>query len=105
VEIIPRGVRAALGHRIPKLGHRQTLSEPGVVESALDEEMVARVLAQRLYEREARGEARGEATGMEKMIIAAFRSNAAPEVIETMQKDAGVTDAQIAKLRKQALAH
>ena len=38
----------------------------------------------------------------EKMIIAAFQNNFQPEVIETTKKTAGITDARLAELRKQA---
>jgi len=47
-------------------------------------------------------ERRGEITGMEKMIITAFQSNAPFEIIKAMQKNAGITDAQLNKLKIQA---
>ncbi|MCL2572795.1 MAG: Rpn family recombination-promoting nuclease/putative transposase [Defluviitaleaceae bacterium] len=49
-------------------------------------------------------ERRGRATGMEEMIILAFQSNAASEVIETMRKGAGITNARLAELKKLAKA-
>jgi hypothetical protein len=49
-----------------------------------------------------RREQKREATGMEKMIVMALQSNATTNVIETMQKGAGITDARLAELRKQA---
>ena len=39
---------------------------------------------------------------MLKMLILALKSNAAPNVIEAMQKGAGITDSRLAELRKQA---
>jgi hypothetical protein len=39
---------------------------------------------------------------MEKMIMVALQSNAPTNVIETMQKGAGITDAKLAELKKQA---
>ena len=47
-------------------------------------------------------ERRGRATGMEEMIILAFQGNATPEVIETMRKGAGITNARLAELMKLA---
>jgi hypothetical protein len=47
-------------------------------------------------------EQKGEAVGMEKMIIAAFQSNAAHEVIETMRTISGITEARLAELKEQA---
>ena len=43
-----------------------------------------------------------EATGMEKMIIAAFQNNVQLEAIESMRNTAGITDARLAELKKQA---
>jgi len=39
---------------------------------------------------------------MEEMIVTAIQNNAQPELIETMRKTAGITDARLAELRKQA---
>jgi len=70
--------------------------------------------AQALYNAERRGREQGieegreqgiglgEAKGIEKMIILAFQSNFTEEVIETMQKEAGITDARLAELKEQA---
>ena len=38
----------------------------------------------------------------EEMLIMALKSNATPNVIETMQKGAGITDSRLAELKKQA---
>ena len=43
-----------------------------------------------------------EAVGMEKMIIAAYRSNATHEVIETMREASGITEDRLSILKKQA---
>ena len=40
---------------------------------------------------------------MEKMVVMAIQSNATPDVISTMQKGAGITDARLAELKKQVL--
>lgn len=45
---------------------------------------------------------KGEAAGMEKMIITAIKVNAPAAVIEDMRKGAGITEARLAELRKQA---
>ena len=45
---------------------------------------------------------KGEAEGMEKMLIAAFQSNAAHDVIETMRQISGITGTRLAELRKLA---
>ena len=58
--------------------------------------------AQAIGNAERRGEARGEVTGMEKMIITALKSSAPYEIILAMQKNAGITDAQLKSLQKQA---
>jgi hypothetical protein len=47
-----------------------------------------------------RQEQKGIEKGMEKMIIMALQNNAPYEVIDAMQKTAGITDARIAELKK-----
>jgi predicted transposase/invertase (TIGR01784 family) len=49
-------------------------------------------------------EQKSKAVGMEEMIITAFQANAASEVIEAMQQNAGITEARLAELKKQAQA-
>ena len=41
--------------------------------------------------------------GMEKMIVAALQSNAPPDVIESMQAGAGITNARLIELKEQAI--
>ena len=48
-----------------------------------------------------RQQQKAAAVCMEKMIITAFQSNATPEVIEAMCKNAGMTESRLAKLKKQ----
>ena len=43
-----------------------------------------------------------EKKAKEEMIIMALKCNAAPDVIETMQKGAGITDSRLAELKLEA---
>ena len=43
----------------------------------------------------------GEAVGMEKMIITALQDNASQSLIESMRKNAGITESRLGELKKQ----
>ena len=55
-----------------------------------------------IIRREQRAAAAREAAGMEKMILTAIQNNAPSELIEAMRKNAGIAEARLAELRKQA---
>ena len=48
------------------------------------------------------GEQRGAITGMEQMLLSAFKNNFSPSEIEVMQKTAGISDSRLNELREQA---
>ena len=79
-------------------GVRKTVARNDVVNDTLNRQ--GELLQLQNYFR--KREQKSEATGMEKMIITAFQTNAPTEVVEAMKKNAGITDARLAELRKQA---
>jgi len=85
-------------------GVRKTVSRNDVVNDTLNRAGELLQLQNYFRKREQKAAISAEATGMEKMIIAAIQGNFQPEAIEVMKKTAGVTDARLAELRKQAQA-
>jgi len=83
-------------------GVRKTVARNDVVNDTLNRYDELLQLQNFFKRKEQKIAANAEATGMEKMIIAAFQTNAHTEVIEAMKNTAGITDTRLAELKKQA---
>ena len=85
-------------------GVRKTVAQNDVVNDTLDRYGELLQL-QNYFKRQAQKEAEkvaisAEATGMEKMIIVALQGNTPSEVIESMRKNAGITETRLSELKK-----
>jgi len=86
-------------------GVRRTVAQNDVVNDTLDRAGELLQLQNYFRRKEQKVAASAEATGMEKMIITAFQTNAPIEVIEAMKKNAGITDIRLTDLKQQANAN
>ena len=83
-------------------GVRRTVAQNDVVNDTLNRQGELLQLQNYFRLKEQKVAASAKATGMEEMIITAFKTNANAEVIEAMKKNAGITDTRLAELKKQA---
>jgi len=81
---------------------RKTVAQNDVVNDTLHRAGELLQLQNYFRRREEKVAVNAKATGMEEMLIVAIQNNVPSLIIETMQKEAGVTDTRLEELRKQA---
>ena len=77
---------------------KKTVARNDVVHDTLDRQ--GELLQLQNYFR--KREQKSKTTGMEEMIITALKGNTPSEVIESMRKNAGITEIRLSELKKQA---
>ena len=80
----------------------KTVATNELVNETIDRKTELEQLREYLNMREQKAAQSAEQKGKEQMLIMAIQSNVTPEAIETMQKGAGISDARLAELKKQA---
>ena len=81
-------------------GVRKTVARNDVVNDTLNRAGELLQLQNYFRKREQKAAVSAKATGMEEMLIIALQCNTPSEVIESMRKNAGITEARLSELKK-----